>query len=189
MWWRCLLATLRWLLQLHGFHPAKPKAREESVSACAADNAASVTLRPKTVCWGVKANDGFVTRHAVTFKEWNGDGHFFLIISWTISQHLSHSYFLMVHIKSSWTYFPSQCLTWQLYPSGDPNVISALYVVCTECFIQLDLLLLYICFAPQHKGKCFSISLGHCLPRISFMGRGTDRIEKISLRVESLICL
>lgn len=95
MWWRCLRATLRWLLRLHGFHSAKPKAREESVSACAADNAASVTLRPKTVCWGVKANDGFVKRHAVTFKVWNGDGRFFLIISWTTSQRLSHSYFFM----------------------------------------------------------------------------------------------
>lgn len=77
MWWRCLPSTLRWLLRSHGSNSAKPKARRWSVSACAADNRASVTLRPKSVCSGAKAHDGFVTRHVAAFKRWNCGRHLF----------------------------------------------------------------------------------------------------------------
>lgn len=68
MWWRCLPATVKWLLWLHSSDCAKPEARDWSVSACAADNTASVTVRPKSVCREAKARDGFVTQHTVPFK-------------------------------------------------------------------------------------------------------------------------
>lgn len=38
---------------------------------------------------------------------------------------------------------------------------------CTV-FIWLILSFLYICVALRHNGKCFFISLGHCLPTVSF---------------------